>query len=771
MYVAGGCVMADCAVGTTNALEIYDPISNTWSSGLAMPTPRFGAASGVINGKLYVTGGTTACAACVPANATEIYNPATNTWAAGAPIPVSRELAAGAVTNGRLYVIGGFQRDPGNSLNGGPVGTVHAYDPAANAWSTASPMPTSRFGAAVGVVFGTIYVAGGYALGPSAVTERYDPGTDAWTPQLSMTTARYYTSGAVAGSTFYVIDGSNGAALDANEAFDSSLTTTITINPTDTTPPTTNATFPQPNTNGWNRFNVNVFLSAFDTGGGAPPSGVQSITYSLSGAQTGGGTFNTGSTSFNIVNEGTTTVTYHATDNRGNVEGDHTFTVKLDKTPPSAANQSNISVNATSAAGAIVTFNLAPSDALSGIDTVSFNQGLPSGSTFPHGTTFENVSITDRAGNSAFRSFNVTVNKTLVSIAVTPTTATVNAGQGQQFQAMGHFTDGSDLVLPSQTGGGSGFWNVAFSPSLDVSGCANVAGGLSSQAISPIAGVVNNYWGLGNIIHVTGTLTAQQVNLTLECNPAIGSTGSLIATWTGTRYEGTVTSFNGSTSAVVITSGGGGSTLPSVSWQSANPSVATIDSSGFATGGSPGQTAIIASAGGITCQPAGCATLTVADTTPPVVTTSGNVTLNATSPAGAVATFTASAFDLVDGVRPVTCAPESGATFPIGVTTVTCTSADLSENIGSATLTVTVLSPSQIITNLIAQVSAVQFKQSGNLLQNAIQNLAAGNVSMACSQLSAFINQVQAQSGKSLSPADAASLIQLAMEAKAAIGC
>ena len=53
----------------------------------------------------------------------------------------------------------------------------------------------------------------------------------------------------------------------------------------------------------------------------------------------------------------------------------------------------------------------------------------------------------------------------------------------------------------------------------------------------------------------------------------------------------------------------------------------------------------------------------------PVITVPANMTVEATSPAGAVVTFTATATN--DGV--VTCNPPSGSTFPIGSTSVNCT--------------------------------------------------------------------------------------------------
>lgn len=78
-----------------------------------------------------------------------------------------------------------------------------------------------------------------------------------------------------------------------------------------------------------------------------------------------------------------------------------------------------------------------------------------------------------------------------------------------------------------------------------------------------------------------------------------------------------------------------------------------------------------------------------ADTTPPVITVS-NVFAEATGPAGATAAFTPTANDDVDGTVPVTCVPASGSTFPVGVTTVTCTATDSSGNTGNAGFSVTV---------------------------------------------------------------------------------
>jgi hypothetical protein len=238
LYVVGGCINSDCRIGVTNALEIYDPIANSWSNGAPMTTARFGAASGVIGGKLYVSGGTTACLPCLNSNATEIYDPVMNAWTTGASIPLSCDLMTGAVAGGLLYVIGGYERGAVNAV----VGNVQVYDPVGDSWSTRSSMPTARQSALAGVINGDIYVVGGYSTAALAVNESYDPLSDMWTTRTSMPTARTAPAGGVVNSNLYAIDGAaGGVALGTNEEY-----TAVSPSPTHT--PTATATATQTRT-------------------------------------------------------------------------------------------------------------------------------------------------------------------------------------------------------------------------------------------------------------------------------------------------------------------------------------------------------------------------------------------------------------------------------------------------------------------------------------------------------------------------------------------
>jgi Tol biopolymer transport system component len=67
-----------------------------------------------------------------------------------------------------------------------------------------------------------------------------------------------------------------------------------------------------------------------------------------------------------------------------------------------------------------------------------------------------------------------------------------------------------------------------------------------------------------------------------------------------------------------------------------------------------------------------------------------NTIVTATGPAGAVITYPVTAVDAVGRPLTPTCAPPPGSTFPVGVTTVTCTATDAVGNTGIAKATMTV---------------------------------------------------------------------------------
>jgi HYR domain len=97
-----------------------------------------------------------------------------------------------------------------------------------------------------------------------------------------------------------------------------------------------------------------------------------------------------------------------------------------------------------------------------------------------------------------------------------------------------------------------------------------------------------------------------------------------------------------------------------------------------------GTTAVTCTASNTAGSSSATFQVTVIDTTPPRVTAPSLLEVEATSAAGAIGVFVATAHDLVDGDVAVTCAPPSGSQFPFGTTDVFCTASDSRLNTESA---------------------------------------------------------------------------------------
>jgi hypothetical protein len=85
----------------------------------------------------------------------------------------------------------------------------------------------------------------------------------------------------------------------------------------------------------------------------------------------------------------------------------------------------------------------------------------------------------------------------------------------------------------------------------------------------------------------------------------------------------------------------------------------------------------------------GSFTITVEDTTDPILTIPADMLVNANRIDGAVVNFTTSASDTVDATPIVSCSPPSGSIFPIGITTVNCEATDDTGNTANDSFTIT----------------------------------------------------------------------------------
>jgi serine protease len=152
------------------------------------------------------------------------------------------------------------------------------------------------------------------------------------------------------------------------------------------------------------------------------------------------------------------------------------------------------------------------------------------------------------------------------------------------------------------------------------------------------------------------------------------------------------------------------------------------------------------------------------------------VSVDATSPAGAVVTYVAPAASDPDDSAPpsVSCSPSSGASFQIGQTVVTCTATDPDDSNSpqSSQFTVTVRGAADQLADLA---KAVQGVGSGTSLADKVaqaqSDLGSGDVTDACGTLGAFGNEVQAESGVTIPPATAQQLIADAQRIQAVLAC
>lgn len=101
-----------------NTVEAYEPSSDTWSAKTSLTTARSRPAVAAYNGKIYVFGGLTGYEGnptynCHYTKSVEIYDPLTNSWSAGPSLPDEFEFVStdyfavsAATKSSKIYIVG-----------------------------------------------------------------------------------------------------------------------------------------------------------------------------------------------------------------------------------------------------------------------------------------------------------------------------------------------------------------------------------------------------------------------------------------------------------------------------------------------------------------------------------------------------------------------------------------------------------------------------------------------------------------------------------------
>lgn len=270
----------------------------------------------------------------------------------------------------------------------------------------------------------------------------------------------------------------------------------------------------------------------------------------------------------------------------------------------------------------------------------------------------------------------------------------------------------------------------------------------------------------------TGSETVIQdstsAKVTSSLNPsAAGQQVTFTATVTasyGANFDptGQITFFDGTTPLGTGTVNAGGQT--------------SITTSALA----PGSHRITASYGGNTNETGSTSTAltqtVTADDSDLTIGTPADITVDAAGPSGAAVSYPLPGVsDPDDATAPTpACSPASGATFAIGVTTVRCTATDPDDS-PSTVSTSFKITVEGAAAQLASLGQAVQGVGPGSSLTDKITAAqsyqASGNTADACSTLTGFIQEVQAQSGKSIPAGQAAQLTADATRIRAVLAC
>ena len=345
---------------------------------------------------------------------------------------------------------------------------------------------------------------------------------------------------------------------------------------------------------------------------------------------------------------GTTTVTWTATDAAGNA-GTATSTVTVrDTTAPVVTAPANATFEATALLTPLTAADYGNASALDAVGVASLTSDAPA--SFPLGTTTITWAATDAAGNVGTATSTITVRDTTAPVVTAPANST--------FEAIAPLT-------PLTT---ADYGNATASDAVGVDSLGNDA-----PASFPL-GVTSILWTAVDAAGNTGTATST-VTVRDRTPPTIAAHGNLVAEATGPG--GASVGYVSPATSDLVDGPGIASCLPA-SGHTFSLGVHTVTCNavdGAGNGATPTTFSV-----------------TVRDTTRPVIGSHDDEVREATGPDGAVVSYTAPAtIDVVDVGLVATCLPASGATFALGAHTVTCNATDGSGNAATpTTFTVTV---------------------------------------------------------------------------------
>jgi HYR domain len=311
-------------------------------------------------------------------------------------------------------------------------------------------------------------------------------------------------------------------------------------------------------------------------------------------------------------------------------------------------------------------------------------------------------------------------------------------------------SDGSTVTTSSPTlqwsdesGSGAATYDVAYGTPVGAGGCSFDSSdpGLTSTS-DPLSGLADGTYcwhvravdEFGNQSDYSDTVT-----FTVETTPEVtivsaspdtigpGQTSTII--WHASR-NGTFSVRVGGSSCTTGTQVGTGS-------YSSSPGNVTSTVTGPAL--SPGANTVRVCVTSDSQTGSDTTTVTLDATSPTFSNVPSGVSAEATGPSGAAVTYTKpTASDVDDSAGPVSCAPVSGSTFPLGTSTVTCSSTDTHGNTGTAKFTVNVKDTTPPSLTVPADITVAATSSAGAVVTftDSATDTVDSNPSVSCSPAS-----------------------------------
>jgi N-acetylneuraminic acid mutarotase len=214
VYVAGG-----YGPGRARLTTLFAFTGDGWTRLTPMPEQRAAGGAAIVNGKLYVVGGTTSSTLGAPTTLAKtmlVYDIARNRWTSR-PGPTPREHLGVTALGGKIYAVAG--RTAGFDTN---MARVEVFNPRTGRWTRLPKVPGRRGGTGAASTGRWIVSVGGEATSETIRTVyRFDVRRRRWTRLPNLPTPRHGLGVAAAGGKVYVIGGGTTPGLSVSRANES----------------------------------------------------------------------------------------------------------------------------------------------------------------------------------------------------------------------------------------------------------------------------------------------------------------------------------------------------------------------------------------------------------------------------------------------------------------------------------------------------------------------------------------------------------------------